>query len=177
MARSRHPDALPDPGARPVVSNDASRGLTVAVAICGALAGASIIEAVAAVASQSPITLDHLVAAPLILLGALAGGLLAVALVRAEYHVASERSTADSNVMIIAESIPGLPTTWQPTPLMASASEVAQLAPTDGAQPHTVARDSLAQATRRPTYARHHMGRHAPAVARSHACPRHLTNP
>lgn len=183
MARSRHPVAPPNPATRTHFLNGSSHGLTIAVVICGAFAGASLIEVVAALISHSdtPITPDHLVAALLVLLGAIAGGSLAGALVRAEYHVAGGHFTAAQAVVTIAETVPAMPTLWQPTPLVVAAPEAAQPGQVDGVQLRLMPRAYLRRPMRphrRHTYTRrhHHMRRHATRVSHAHECLRRQAN-
>lgn len=97
-----------------------SRWLVVAVALCGTLAGGSIVESIAALASGSSISIspDHLIAEPLVLAGALAGGLLAAIL------ASRDHGNDPSNVQMIADSltpadiVPSEPMLWEPTPPM-----------------------------------------------------------
>ena len=80
MDTSHHPHTATSKPVRP--NAGASRWLIVAVALCGALAGGSIVEAIAAMASRAPtpVSPDHLIAEPLAIAGALCGGLLAAIL-------------------------------------------------------------------------------------------------
>lgn len=97
-----------------------SRWLIVAVAFCGALAGGSIVEVVATVASGTSISFspDHLIAGPLALVGAICGGLLAAIV------ASTDNSSRDQNDPMTADSfartdiIPAEPLMWQPTPAM-----------------------------------------------------------
>jgi hypothetical protein len=97
-----------------------SRWLVTAVSLCGALAGASIIEALAALASRSsaPISPDHVIAAPLALAGAICGGLLAAVLVSKEHHAASDSPEAPAHMQLVTDTAPADPMTWHPAALM-----------------------------------------------------------
>jgi len=96
--------------------------LVVAISLCGALAGASIVEALAALTSHSsdPIAPDHLIAAPLALAGAICGALLAAVLVGKEHRVDSEHTSIAREPLLAADIVPGEPMLWQPTPVVAS---------------------------------------------------------
>ena len=101
--------------------------LVVAVSLCGALAGASIIEALAALASRSsaPISPDHLIAAPLALAGAICGGLLAAVLVSKEHQSTSNSPDTVSHAPLVADSAPSEPLVWQPATLVIPGSRLA----------------------------------------------------
>ena len=93
-----------------------SRWLVVAVALCGALAGGSIVETIAALASGSSISISpgHFLAEPLVLAGVLSGGLLAAVL--ASRDRSTDQTIADS--LAPADIVPSEPMLWQPTPLL-----------------------------------------------------------
>lgn len=95
-------------------TTSSSRWLVVAVALCGALAGGSIVETIAALASGSSISIspDHLVAAPLLVAGALSGGLLAAVLASRDHN--NDRLVA--HPLAPADMVPSEPMLWQPAP-------------------------------------------------------------
>lgn len=95
-----------------------SRWLVVAISLCGALAGASVVEALAALTSHSsaPISPDHLIAAPLALAGALCGGLLAAVLVSKDQRVDDVQTDRATEPLFAANIVPGEPMFWQPAP-------------------------------------------------------------
>lgn len=95
-----------------------SRWLVVAISLCGALAGASIVEALAALTSHSsaPISPDHLIAAPLALAGAFCGGLLAAVLVSKDQRVNDSQTDRAAEPLLAADIVPGEAMFWQPTP-------------------------------------------------------------
>ena len=101
-----------------------SRWLVLAVALCGALAGGSIVEAIAALASGSRISItpDHLIAEPLLLAGAFSGGLLAAILASRDHGI--DQSNDQCNDQMIAHAlapadiVPSEPMQWQPAPHM-----------------------------------------------------------
>lgn len=107
-----------------------SRWLVVAVSLCGALAGASIVEALAALTSHSnaPISPDHLIAAPLAMAGAICGGLLAAVLVSKEQRANDGHTAAATEILIPADTTPGEPMFWQPTPSVISRVHLSETA-------------------------------------------------
>lgn len=115
----RH-DTHSAPGAMnpPRSTTGSTRWLILAVALCGALAGGSIVEAIAAFASHAsmPVSPDHLIAEPLAVAGALCGGLLAALLVSKEQrgdHSLPETGSAQDTALDVS---PGEPMTWLPAP-------------------------------------------------------------
>lgn len=99
-----------------------SRWLVVAVSLCGALAGASIVEALAALTSHSgaPIAPDHLIAAPLVLAGAICGALLAAVLVGKEQRADNLRTSAATEPFLATDIVSGETIFWQPAPTVVS---------------------------------------------------------
>ena len=99
-------------------SSGASRWLVIAVALCGALAGGSIVEAIAALASSTSISFspDHLIAGPLMLAGALSGGLLAALLASRDQSTGHRAGQMVANSFAPADIIPSEPVLWQPVP-------------------------------------------------------------
>ena len=97
-----------------------SRWLVVAVAFCGALAGGSIVEVIAALASSTSISFspDHLIAGPLVLAGALSGGLLAALLASRDQSAGHRPGKIVANSFAPADIIPSEPVLWQPVPSM-----------------------------------------------------------
>lgn len=123
----RHPQTTTRP-ARP--SNGASRWLTLAVALCGALAGGSAVEAIAAMAVRAsiPVSPDHLIAAPLVIAGALCGGLLAAILSSHDRRIASSGSSIGVSPLASLASmevVPTEPMMWQPAPQIRPAAHPA----------------------------------------------------
>lgn len=100
-------------------SANASRWLVVTVAFCGALAGGSIVEVIAAFASDSSISISpgHLIAKPLVLAGALSGGLLAAILASRDHSNEHRPDPMIAQPLAPAEVIPLEPMVWQPAPL------------------------------------------------------------
>ena len=141
-----------------------SRWLVTAVSLCGALAGASIIEALAALASRSstPISPDHLIAAPLALAGALCGGLLAAVLVSKEHHAASDSPDALADLQLVTDMAPADPMIWHPAALVIPA---VRMSPTLSLRPSR----AVPRARRVRRALRHHgVARHAAHAALSH---------
>ncbi len=101
-------------------SANSSRWLVVAVAFCGALAGGSIVEAIAAFASRASMLVspDHLIAEPLVLAGALSGGLLAAILASRDYGNGQRADPMIAQSLAATEAIPSEPMVWQPAPLL-----------------------------------------------------------
>lgn len=101
-------------------TSSASRWLVIAVTVCGALAGASIVETIAAVTSGASISFSpgHLFAEPLALAGALSGGLLAAILASRDRSSAQCADPMIEDSLAAAEFIPLEPMMWQPTPPM-----------------------------------------------------------
>lgn len=95
-----------------------SRWLVVVVALCGALAGGSIVEAIAALAARTstPVSPGHLIAEPLVIAGAVCGGLLAAALTSKEQRTYHGKAPATTERIIQAEIMPTEPIMWQPMP-------------------------------------------------------------
>lgn len=112
---SQTPTMLPEP-ARP--ASRTSRWLLVAVALCGALAGGSVVEAIAAMASRAntPISPDHLIAEPLALAGAVCGALLAAVLAHKDQYKPDSDTLAGNGLVTPIEVTPHEPMMWQPTP-------------------------------------------------------------
>lgn len=104
-----------------------SRGLVLAVALCGALAGASIVETIASIASHTniPLSPDHLIAEPLALAGAICGGLLAAVLVSKDQHKSLNPNRSDPLPIEPIEVTPSEPMMWLPTPQMVSGAQSA----------------------------------------------------
>lgn len=123
MHRDPQTAASPARPNRPTTTT--SRWFVVAVALCGALAGGSIVEAIAALASRSstPLSPGHLIAEPLALVGALCGGLLAALLASKDqrYDIPRDQTTAD--LLASAEVTPVEPMMWQPAPHMLPANQ------------------------------------------------------
>ena len=101
-------------------SSSASRWLVIAVALCGALAGGSIVEAIAALASGASISFSpgHLIAEPLALAGALSGGLLAATLASRDRSGAHYGDPMRDDSLAAADVIPSEPAVWQPAPYL-----------------------------------------------------------
>jgi hypothetical protein len=99
-------------------TTSASRWLALAVALCGALAGGSIVEAIAAVASQTsmPVSPDHLIAEPLVLAGALCGGLLAALLASTDQYKDRLPTQTSTDLFVPVDGVPAEPMMWQPAP-------------------------------------------------------------
>jgi hypothetical protein len=106
-------------------ATSASRWLVVAVALCGALAGGSIVEAIATLASRNsmPLSPDHLIAEPLALAGAICGGLLAGILASKDQGGDIRRGQATADPITTAEVAPSEPMLWQPAPHMLLVNE------------------------------------------------------
>jgi hypothetical protein len=98
----------------------ASRWLVVVVGLCGALAGGSIVETIAALASGSNVSIspDHLIAEPLLLAGALSGGLLAAILASRDHGNGQSADQMIANSLAPADIVPSEPMLWQPAPPM-----------------------------------------------------------
>ena len=145
-------------GQAPQPTTARSRWLLVAVALCGAMAGASIVEALAALTSHSsaPISPDHLIAAPLVLAGAICGGLLAAVLVSKDQTAASGQNDAGRLVMS-ADAMPGEPMLWQPAPSVSVAARARfeEFATPSGAS--AVHARRIRRAIRQHTYGHHHV--------------------
>ena len=119
MDMRHHPHTATSKQVRP--NAGASRWLILAVALCGALAGGSIVEAIAAMASRAPtpVSPDHLIAEPLAIAGALCGGLLAAILASKDQRKANGSShfaTRSLASITPIEIVPCEPMMWQPTP-------------------------------------------------------------
>ncbi len=119
MDMRHHPHTATSKPVRP--NAGASRWLIVAVALCGALAGGSIVEAIAAMASRAPtpVSPDHLIAEPLAIAGALCGGLLAAILASKDQrkdNAGSYFATGSLVSITPIETVPCEPMIWQPTP-------------------------------------------------------------
>ena len=101
-------------------SSGASRWLVIAVALCGALAGGSIVEAIAALAAGASISFSpgHLIAEPLALAGALSGGLLAAMLASRDRSGAYRVDPMLDDSLTAANVIPSEPVVWQPAPYL-----------------------------------------------------------
>jgi hypothetical protein len=99
-------------------TSKASRWLVAAVGVCGALAGGSIVETIAAFASGSSIAVspDRLLAEPLVLAGALSGGLLAAILVMRDHSNSQQADRALVDSLLPVEILPSEPMSWQPVP-------------------------------------------------------------
>jgi hypothetical protein len=118
MDTSHHPHTATSKPARP--NAGASRWLILVVALCGALAGGSIVEVIAAMASRAPtpISPNHLIAEPLAIAGALCGGLLAAILASKDQRKdngGSHFETGSLASITPIETIPCEPMMWQPT--------------------------------------------------------------
>ncbi|HEU5347996.1 MAG TPA: hypothetical protein VFU63_05225 [Ktedonobacterales bacterium] len=118
-------------------SSGTSRWLLVAVALCGALAGGSIVEAVAAMASpaSTPVFPGHLVAEPLALAGAICGGLLALVLAGKDQPTVDNHPQDISGLIAPAEITPGEPMMWHPTPQMLPSTQSPALPEASRARP------------------------------------------
>jgi hypothetical protein len=118
-------------------SSGTSRWLLVAVALCGALAGGSIVEAVAAMASPAgtPVFPGHLVAEPLALAGAVCGGLLALVLAGKDRPMVDNHPQEISGLIAPAEMTPGEPMMWHPTPQMLPSTQSPALPEAPRARP------------------------------------------
>ena len=105
-----------------------SRWLVVAISLCGALAGASIVESLAALTSHvsAPISPDHLIAAPLAVAGALCGGLLAAVLVSKDRRMDEAQTDAATERVLSADIIPGEAMFWQPTPTVTPRARISE---------------------------------------------------
>jgi hypothetical protein len=101
-------------------TSSVSRKLVVAVGLCGALAGGSIVEAIAALASGSTISVSpgHLLAEPLALAGALCGGLLAAILASRDQGDDQRADQMIAHSLASADIVPSEPMLWQPAPPM-----------------------------------------------------------
>ena len=112
-SRSAQPPASLDHSA-----SSSSRWLIIAVAVCGAFAGGSIVEAVAAVASGTSISFspDHLVAGPLALAGAICGGLLAAILASTDNSSYDQAHQMIADSLAVSDITPSEPLMWQPAP-------------------------------------------------------------
>ncbi|MGE5333091.1 MAG: hypothetical protein ACM3N4_00190, partial [Nitrososphaerota archaeon] len=116
MYRHSQTPTMPSEPARS--TSRTSRWLLVAVALCGALAGGSIVEAIAALASRAdtPISPDHLIAEPLALAGAVCGALLAAVLANKDQYKPDSDSQAGGGLVAPIDVSPHEPMMWQPTP-------------------------------------------------------------
>ncbi len=101
--------------------------LVLCVSLCGALAGGSIVEAIALLASHSsmPVSWEHLVTEPLIVAGALCGGLLAAVLASGNHSKLHQTSENGADPIALLDAVPAEPTAWQPTPPMLRAIQPA----------------------------------------------------
>lgn len=100
----------------------ASRLLMLVVSLCGALAGGSIVEAIAAMASHAtfPVAPDHLIAEPLVIAGAICGGLLSAILASTEHRESGNLSAPRTPICAPVEVTPAEPMVWQPAPQVLS---------------------------------------------------------
>ncbi len=162
MRRHMHSSGSTMPAAHSATAG--SRWLVTAVSLCGALAGASIIEALAALASRSsaPISPDHLIAGPLALAGAICGGLLAAVLVSKEHHAASDSPDALADLQLVTDMAPADPMLWHPAALVVPA---VRMSPTLSLRPSR----AVPRARRVRRALRHHgTTRHPAHTALSH---------
>jgi hypothetical protein len=151
-------------------TTSSSRWLVVAVALCGALAGGGIVETIAALASGTSISIspDHLVAEPLLLAGALSGGLLAAVLASRDHG--NDQMNADS--LAPADIVPSEPMLWQPTPPMLPTNSTS----TANSGPPAHSKHRMRYAHRRIRPRASHFSQTRPAISRSSAImntPRH----
>jgi len=101
-------------------TSSASRWLVITVALCGALAGASIVETIAALTSGASISFspDRIIAEPLAIAGALSGGLLAAILASRDRHSLQRGAPVIEDALVSTDLIPSEPMMWQPAPPM-----------------------------------------------------------
>src|SRR6185312_1584093 len=101
-------------------TSSASRWLVITVALFGALAGASVVETIAALTSGANISFApaHIIAEPLAIAGALSGGLLAAILASRDRSGAQRADPMIEDSLVAAEFIPSEPMMWQPAPPM-----------------------------------------------------------
>lgn len=128
-----------------------SRWLTLVVALCGALAGGSIVEAIAALASHPsmPVSPDHLVAEPLAIAGALCGGLLAALMVTRDERNGENQAQAASSQNTVLDVSPSEPMPWQPTP------HVVAITPPANAPQSSLSRTPLRASRKHRTHTQH----------------------
>lgn len=157
------------PVRRDHTSGVASRLLVVAVSLCGALAGGSIVEAIAIFASRgsSSIALDHLIAEPLALAGAICGGLLAAILASKDQWAEESSDPAATDKFAHVDVTPPEPMIWQPAPhMLPTTYPLAPLTPSTATPPTQPTRRALR--TRRAT---------RPRASRLHSRHSNVTNP
>jgi hypothetical protein len=99
-------------------TSGSSLGLVLVVALLGAIAGGSLVEAIAAFASRpgAPISPGHLVAAPLALAGAICGAFLAGILARNERHHSPPRLATEADSATIVTDMAAESVLWEPVP-------------------------------------------------------------
>ncbi len=119
MGRDSQTAQEPLPVRHPPASG-ASRWLIAAVGLCGALAGGSIVETIAVLAAGSSISFspDRLLAEPLVLAGALSGGLLAAILARRGHSTSQRADHMFVDTLTPVDIFPSEPMTWHPVPPM-----------------------------------------------------------
>jgi len=166
----RDSQSAQDPPSMDHSTTNSSRWLVVAVALCGALAGGSIVETIATLASGSSISIspDHLVAEPLLLAGALSGGLLAAVLASRDHS--NDQLVANS--LAPADIVPSEPMLWQPTPPMLPTHSTS----TATSVPPARSKHRIRYAHRRIRTRASHFSQTRPAILRSSAImntPRH----
>ena len=101
-------------------TSSASRWLVITVALFGALAGASVVETIAALTSGANISFSpgHIIAEPLAIAGALSGGLLAAILASRDRHSLQRGAPVIEDALVSTDLIPSEPMMWQPAPPM-----------------------------------------------------------
>jgi hypothetical protein len=102
----------------PAPGNTSSRALLLAMSLCGALAGGSVVEGIAAIAARSstPTSPTHLVAEPLAIAGAVCGGLLAAVIVSNDRLATDGHLVPEMAPLAATDTCPAEPMMWQPTP-------------------------------------------------------------
>lgn len=122
MHRDSHFQKAQEPLPERHSESSASRWLVVAVGLCGALAGGSIVESIAALASSASISVSpgHLLAEPLVLAGALIGGVLASILARRDHSSGQRGEQMTATSLTPGAIVPSEPMFWQPVPPMLS---------------------------------------------------------
>ena len=124
MNRQHSPHNPQRPTTETHANAGASRWLVLVVALFGGFAGGSIVEVIAALASNAPtaLALNHLIAAPLALAGTLCGAFLAGILVSKDHSQSRPEAVEEANSLAVAvaftaaQMVPCEPMIWQPTP-------------------------------------------------------------
>lgn len=140
-------------------SVSASRWLVVTVAFCGALAGGSIVEVIAAFTSGTSMSAipGHLIATPLAFAGALSGGLLTAILASRDHSHSQQADPKIAPSLAAVENIPPEPMMWQPTPRLLAITRIS----ISTSAPHTRSKRRALRVRRgvcQSTH-RHHPGR------------------